>query len=60
MYNMTVENIKAALGNLDGIKSDLQVKKAVEFLLKTVFRLKNKTNLVLPVLTSSKILTSNL
>ena len=31
-YNMTVENIKAALGNLEGIKSDLQVKKAVEFL----------------------------
>ena len=29
---MTVENIKAALGNLEGIKSDLQVKKAVEFL----------------------------
>ena len=32
-YNMTVENIQAALGNLDGIKSDLQVKKAVEFLI---------------------------
>ncbi len=31
-YNMTVENIQAALGNLDGIKSDLQVKKAVQFL----------------------------
>ena len=32
-YNMTVENIQAALGNLDGIKSDLQVKKAVQFLI---------------------------
>lgn len=32
MYNMTVENIKAALGNLDGIKGDLKVRKAVEFL----------------------------
>jgi len=33
MYNMTVENIKAALGNLDGIKADLKVKKAVDFLI---------------------------
>lgn len=33
MYNMTVENIKAALGgSLDGIKGDLQLKKAVDFL----------------------------
>ncbi len=31
-YNMTVENIKAALGNLDGLKSDLQMKNAVQFL----------------------------
>jgi trigger factor len=32
MYNMTIDNIKAALGNLDGIKGDLKVRKAVEFL----------------------------
>lgn len=32
MYNMTAENIKAALGNLEGVTSDLQVKKAIEFL----------------------------
>lgn len=32
MYNMTVENIRAALGNVDGIKGDLKVRKAVEFL----------------------------
>ena len=31
-YNMTVDNIKAALGNLDGLKSDLQMKNAVQFL----------------------------
>ncbi len=31
-YNMTVDNIKAALGNVDGIKGDLKVRKAVEFL----------------------------
>ncbi|MFS0636307.1 trigger factor [Mesobacillus foraminis] len=32
-YNMTVDQIKTALGgNIDGIKGDLQVKKAVEFL----------------------------
>jgi trigger factor len=31
-YNMTIDNIKAALGNLDGIKGDLKVRKAVEFL----------------------------
>ena len=29
---MTVENIKAALGSLEGLKADLQIKKAVEFL----------------------------
>ena len=34
MYNMTVENIKKALGGLEGIKADLKLKKAVEFLLK--------------------------
>ncbi len=33
MYNMTVDNIKAALGGLDGIKGDLQKQKAVEFLI---------------------------
>ncbi|MFP7299869.1 trigger factor [Neobacillus niacini] len=33
MYNMTVENIKAALGGVDGIKGDLQKQKAVEFLI---------------------------
>lgn len=32
MYNMTVENIRAALGNVDGIKGDLKVRKAVEFI----------------------------
>ena len=32
MYNMTVEEIKEALGNLDGIKGDLKIKKAVQFL----------------------------
>jgi trigger factor len=32
MYNMTVENIKKALGSLDGLKADLQMKKAVDFL----------------------------
>ena len=32
MYNMTVENIKAALGSLEGINADLQVKKAIDFL----------------------------
>jgi trigger factor len=32
MYNMTAENIKAALGNLEGVTSDLQIKKAIEFL----------------------------
>ena len=31
-YNMTVENIQAALGNLEGLKSDIQVRKAVQFL----------------------------
>ncbi|MCM3692221.1 trigger factor [Neobacillus niacini] len=33
MYNMTVENIKQALGGLEGIKGDLQKQKAVEFLI---------------------------
>src|SRR3954451_3663078 len=31
-YNMTVENIQADLGNLDGLKSDIQVRNAVQFL----------------------------
>jgi trigger factor len=33
MYNMTVDNIKAALGGVEGIKGDLQKQKAVEFLI---------------------------
>lgn len=33
MYNMTVDNIKQALGGLEGIKGDLQKQKAVEFLI---------------------------
>lgn len=32
MYNMTVDSIKKALGGLDGIKADLKLKKAVDFL----------------------------
>lgn len=32
MYKMTVENIQQALGNLEGVKGDLQLKKAVDFL----------------------------
>ncbi|WNS74494.1 trigger factor [Bacillus sp. DTU_2020_1000418_1_SI_GHA_SEK_038] len=32
MYNMSVENIQKALGSLEGLKSDLQIKKAIEFL----------------------------
>ncbi|MEH6940992.1 trigger factor [Bacillus sp. JJ722] len=32
MYNMEVENIKKALGSLDGVKADLAVRKAVDFL----------------------------
>ncbi|MDR7001452.1 trigger factor [Neobacillus niacini] len=32
MYNMTVDNIKAALGGVEGIQADLQLKKAVDFL----------------------------
>ncbi|HYK72371.1 MAG TPA: trigger factor [Pseudoneobacillus sp.] len=32
MYNMTVENIQKALGSLEGLKADLQLKKAVDFL----------------------------
>ncbi|WML30529.1 trigger factor [Neobacillus sp. OS1-32] len=33
MYNMTVDNIKAALGGVEGIKSDLKLQKAVDFLI---------------------------
>jgi trigger factor len=32
MYNMSVENIKQALGGVSGLKADLQLKKAVDFL----------------------------
>ncbi|CAH2716293.1 Trigger factor [Neobacillus rhizosphaerae] len=32
MYNMTVDSIKQALGGLEGIKADLLLKKAVDFL----------------------------
>lgn len=32
MYNMTVDNIKAALGNLEVLKGDLKIQKAVDFL----------------------------
>jgi len=32
MYNMTVDNIKQAIGSLEGLKGDLQIRKAVEFL----------------------------
>jgi trigger factor len=32
MYNMTVENITAALGSLEGLRADIQVRKAVDFL----------------------------
>jgi trigger factor len=32
VYNMTVDNIKKALGGLSGLKADLQLKKAVDFL----------------------------
>lgn len=32
MYNMPVENIKNMLGNFDGLKEDLKIKKAVDFL----------------------------
>lgn len=31
-FNLPVEDIKKALGNLDGMKSDLKIRKAVEFL----------------------------
>jgi trigger factor len=31
-YNMTVDSIKQALGGLEGVKSDLKLKKAVDFL----------------------------
>lgn len=32
MYNMTTENIQKALGSLEGLKADLQFKKAIDFL----------------------------
>lgn len=32
MYNMDVENIKKALGSLEGVQADLAVRKAVDFL----------------------------
>ncbi|MBU8879594.1 trigger factor [Bacillus sp. FJAT-29790] len=32
MYNMAVEDIQKALGSLEGLKADLQIKKAVDFL----------------------------
>jgi trigger factor len=32
MYNMTADSIKKALGGVEGIKADLQLKKAVDFL----------------------------
>ncbi|WP_243386139.1 trigger factor [Bacillus kexueae] len=32
MYNMSVENVKAALGSTEGIKEDLKVRKAIDFL----------------------------
>ncbi|WP_338470430.1 trigger factor [Niallia sp. XMNu-256] len=32
MYNMTVENIRAALGNLEAVKGDVQARKTVQFL----------------------------
>ncbi|WP_251549438.1 trigger factor [Neobacillus muris] len=33
MYNMTVENIQAALGGTQGIKEDLKLQKAIDFLI---------------------------
>lgn len=32
MYNMSVDNVKAALGSTEGIKEDLKVRKAIDFL----------------------------
>lgn len=32
MYKMTVDNIKSMMGTLDGLKADLKIQKAVEFL----------------------------
>ncbi|WP_075982484.1 trigger factor [Bacillus massilinigeriensis] len=32
MYNMTIDNIKNALGNLDGLKGDLRIRKSIELL----------------------------
>ncbi|MCY9416566.1 trigger factor, partial [Bacillus inaquosorum] len=31
-YNMPVENIKQAIGSTDGMKEDLKVRKAIDFL----------------------------
>jgi trigger factor len=31
-YNMTVDNIKAALGNLESVKADIQARNTVKFL----------------------------
>jgi len=33
MYNMTVDNIKAALGGVEGVKADLKLQKAIDFLI---------------------------
>ncbi|MEH7388979.1 trigger factor [Bacillus sp. JJ1503] len=35
MYNMSVESIEKALGSLESLKTDLQIKKAVEFLVES-------------------------
>ncbi|MRX74218.1 trigger factor [Bacillus lacus] len=32
MYNMPIENIKQALGSVDGLKEDLKIRKAIDFL----------------------------
>ncbi|WP_174729762.1 trigger factor [Mesobacillus harenae] len=32
MYNMSIEDIKKALGSLEGVKGDLQLRKAIDFL----------------------------
>ena len=32
MYNMSVDQIKQALGNLDGLKNDLAIRKAIDLL----------------------------
>jgi trigger factor len=36
VYNMTVDNIKKALGGVSGLKADLQLKKAVDFLVENI------------------------